>query len=345
MERLWFAGGLMAFAGCGLMTGDVPSGPLGPSTGAPSTGAGGDPIAVDNPCCVDLPEPPFQGPSWFTFGAPGPAPACPDASTEGLTGYHEMKVEPHTCGACDCSPAACTLPGGVHTNAAKCPGDGSFAVPFGPDPAAWTGACSDEGALPAGLQCNGALCVESVTIPALEVAPCAAVAAPADPPPDPTWGRMARQCVIDLPSSTACDEEQACLPAMPSGLSLCLHAPGDHPVCPAAYPDRAVFYRSVTDERGCEACACSAPSGAQCLAIFEMFVDASCNAPAGTVVVTDQLAACVDVVTGTALGSAEATMVTDLAGSCAPSGGAPFGAVLPADPFTLCCQANPEPPG
>lgn len=319
-----------------------------PTIGIPGTdGDLFDAEADDAPaCCVPGPTPPFEGPSWFLFGDPATLGPCPAPAIEGLVGYHEMKIEPHTCPACSCSSATCTFPEGVHTNAAKCAdADGSLAVPYGPGPAFWAGNCTDAGALPANLQCGGVPCAQSVTVPAAGVSPCEPTSDPAAPFPEPSWARMARECVLGAPSGESCDPGQACVPEPPGGLTLCVYAQGDPPDCPPDYPERTVFYRGIDDERGCGACECSAPSGAQCTALFEMYSDAACGTLAGAVVVTDQAPACVDVVTGTALLSAEASMLVDKPGSCAPSGGAPFGALQPSDPLTLCCQSFPDPPG
>ena len=327
------------------------------STGGPSTttsaGTGGelfdDAVGQQPACCVKDKTDPFEGLSWFKIVTdPGALGSCPTPTTEGVTAYAEMKpIEPHTCGACSCSPAACTLPEGIHTNAAACPGDGSIAVPLGPDPAAgWEGACSEEGALPAGLQCGGEPCAQSVSIPTVPLASCKPESAPAAPFPDPTWGRMALQCKIEPLSGEGCEPEHVCAPGPPpEGFALCLYLKGEHPACPADYPDHMVFYTGVQDNRGCEACECSAPEGGECMALVSVFSDSACGALAGAVVVTNQDASCFDVVPGMALASMEASMVTDVPGSCAHSGGAPFGGVVPAEPLTLCCQGQPEPPG
>jgi len=298
-------------------------------------------------CCVKDKTAPFEGPSWFVITGDGSPGTCPESTIDGLKGHAEMKpIAPHTCGACSCSPAACTLPEGIHTNAAKCPGDGSIAVPFGPDPAGgWEGACSEEGALPANLQCNGEPCAQSLSIPVLPVAPCSPETVLSEPFPDPEWARWALQCKIGPLSGEGCSADYVCAPSPPEGLSLCLYVEGEVTTCPAEYPAQMVFYRGVEDERDCTPCQCSAQQGAQCLAIVSTFSDGVCGMLAGAVVVSDQDASCFDVIPGTALGSAQASMVTDVPGSCAPSGGAPFGELVPADPLTLCCQGIEEPPG
>ena len=356
MERLWFltVGGAVALAGCGSEIGPTPSFYVGEG------GTGGTPTTcVDGalfdgecssapPCCVKGLTDPFEGLSWVKTAAPGAIGSCPEPTTEGFKAYAEMKpIGPHTCGACSCSPAACTLPEGIHTNAAPCAdADGSIAVPFGPDPAAgWEGACSEDGALPANLQCGGVPCAQSVSVPTVPVAPCHPESGPAEPFPDPAWGRMALQCKIEPLPGEGCESNHVCAPPPPEGFALCLHVKGEHPTCPAEYPARMVFYLGVKDERGCEDCQCSPQQGAECMAIVSAFSDPVCGSFAGGVVVTDQDDSCFDVDPGTALGSMEASMVVDVPGSCAQSGGAPFGGVLPADPLTLCCQGTPEPPG
>lgn len=324
-------------------TGGTPTTIAGTGGGQLLDGEGG----AQPDCCVKGKTDPFEGLSWFKIAAPGALGSCPEPTTEGLKAYAEMKpIEPHTCGACSCAPAACTLPEGIHTNAAPCPGDGAIAVPFGPDPATgWEGVCSEEGALPADLQCGGELCAQSVSVPALPVPTCKPESAPAEPFPDPAWARAALQCKIEPLSGEGCASGYVCAPLPPEGFALCLYAQGEHPTCPAEYPAHMVFYTGVKDGRGCETCECSSQEGAECMAIFQAFSDAACGSFAGGVVVTDQDASCFDVIPGTALASAEASMVVDVPGSCTSSGGAPFGGVVPDNPLTLCCQGTPEPPG
>lgn len=337
MARFGLVTVALLLAGCHART--ATSGPQNDIHDTSAGGAGGE------SCCIQGPAAPFEGPSWFAITGDGSPGTCPATTIEGFEAHAEMApLDPHVCGACSCSPAACTLPEDIHTNAAKCSGaEGSIAVPFGPDPV-WEGACSSEGALPAGLMCSGEPCTQSLTIPAVLVAPCMPVAAPSSPFPAPSWARFAVQCELEALSGAACAAGSVCAPSPPEGLSLCVYAKGDVATCPADYPARMLFYLGEDDQRGCGECQCSAQNGAQCMALVEAFSDSACATLAGAVVVTDLEGACVDVVSGTALGSIEASMVTDTPGACEHSGGAPFGTVTPAEPVTLCCQPN-EPPG
>ena len=361
MGRLRCLGGALVLAGCGVLgllgCGRVDAaGYLAHGDG----GTGGTPTVCAEqlfdgecnaapPCCVKRPTAPLEGPSWVKIVAePDALGSCPEPTTKGFMAYAEMKpIGPHTCGACSCSPAVCTLPEGIHTNAAPCAdADGSIAVPLGPDPAAgWEGACSEDGALPANLQCDGEPCAQSVSVPTVPVAPCHPESGPAEPFPDPAWGRMALQCKIDPLPGKGCESSDVCAPPPPEGFALCLHVKGEHPTCPAEYPAHMVFYLDVKDERGCEDCQCSPQQGAECMAFFQMYSDTACSAPAGAVVVSDQDDSCIDVIPGTALASFEASMLTGVPGSCAQSGGTPFGDVQPIEPLTLCCQGDAEAPG
>ncbi len=322
-------------------------------TGGASTtnGTGGEGPLFDGvggyqpSCCLQAPPAPFEGPSWFAISGDGSPASCPTLTTEGLKAVAEMKpLAPPTCGECLCSPAACTLPDGIHTNASNCPGNGSITVPFGPG-AGWEGVCTEEGGLPANLQCAGEPCAQSVSIPALPIAACNPKAAPSDPFPSPEWARMATECLVESPSEDDCGAGFLCVPSPPDGLSLCLYVAGEFPTCPLDYPAQMVFFAGVDDQRGCSPCACSPQRGAECMAIVSTFSDAACSTLAGAVVVSDQEAACFDLISGTALASAEASLVVDKPGSCTASGGAPFGGLSPIDPLTLCCKSDAEPPG
>ena len=292
-------------------------------------------VAADVPCCVDLA--PFLRVSLFTEDDT----PCPTGTDEGDTLYADfLEPDPHTC-SCSCSEPSCALPGGIHTNAAKCADlDGSAAFPFGPAGAGWDGVCSGENPIPAGLPCGGVPCAQSVTVPALLVSPCQA-----DPPviskAEATWGRTVRECTLDLPAD-GCAEGQVCPPAPPGGFDACLIGEGDLD-CPPGFA-RSRFYTGFEDDRGCTPCSCGDPDG-ECEAYVVTYSDAVCGMPAGSVMVSAQEAACFDVLSGTALGSVQAYFLGQSPGSCPTSGGEATGDVAPGGPVTLCCQSLLTPPG
>ena len=302
----------------------------GDAGGAPTTGEEEDlwttPPGDEGSCC---------GAADFALFTEGDA-ACPKGTTEGFTAHADLaQPDPHTCTECSCSPAACTLPEGILTFPATCAGaDGSIPLPFGPDPGSgWDGSCSQANAHPANQLCDGVLCIQSLLIPATTAAPCAA-STPVPSKPDWTWGRTVRQCRL---SQQGCDVGQVRVPSVvPDGFELCRWAKGDVACPPGYYSEPSVLYMGASDERDCEDCDCGAPQGAQCKTYLSVYEDSACSSPI-TQNMVSTATLCVDVTPGSALGSTDAWVVTDVPGSCTPSGGDPVGDLEPADPVTLCC--------
>jgi hypothetical protein len=298
--------------------------------------------------CVTGVVTPFEGLSMYQFGTPDTLGPCPDwAKTPGFEGVADMQVDPYACPACECSPAACVLPSeGMFASDAKCGGDGAVSTPFGPEGGGWEGTCNESNAIPAGLSCGEVACVQSLSVPAMVVEDCKPFAVGDAPPPQPPiWGKAVRECLIGTLPSEGCAIGEVCPPDVPPGFQLCMFMKGDDPAftCPAAYSHREVFYAGADDQRECEACTCGAPEEPQCTALVEAFSDAACGTPAGSVMVSADEAACVDILSGSALGSVEAWMVIDKPGSCAASGGTPAGGIEPAGPVTFCCREDPYP--
>ena len=148
-----------------------------------------------------------------------------------------------------------------------------------------------------------------------------------------------RQCKL---TPKGCGAGQVCVPsAVPDGFDLCRHVSGDKGCPPGYYSEPSVLYLGVDDARGCEACECGAPEGAQCEAYVSVYKDGACGSPVVQTTVSI-VPLCLDITPGSALASADASMITDVSGSCASSGGEPTGDLQPADPVTICC---PDVPG
>jgi hypothetical protein len=190
-------------------------------------------------------------------------------------------------------------------------------------------------------------CVESVTSEGTHVEPCSPQAQGDEVKPPPSWGLVAQQCIVEPVPRLDCDTGQACAPSLSEGFRLCLYMKGDRPEvpCPAPdYPERFVVYAApVQDTRGCSPCTCGEPEGADCAAYVSIFTDSACGAPVGAATPTLDDPACVDIPSGSALGSKSASLVVDKPGTCAPSGGEFVGDVTPVGPMTLCC--TPEAKG
>lgn len=323
--------GLLALVVCGC-TEQIYVFPFEAMGGAPAMGDGDDLLDLDDDgsCCA---------PDDLALFTEGDAP-CPKGTVEGFTAHAGfIAPEPHTCTECSCSPAACALPDGMLAFPAKCPGDGSTPLPFGPAPGSgWDGSCDQANAHPANELCDGALCVQSLSIPATTVTPCTP-STPTPSKPDWSWGRSVRQCRL-LPQG--CDAGQVCAPAVvPDAFDLCRYVAGDTG-CPKGYfTERSVLYLGAGDDRGCEACDCAPAQGAQCEAYVSVYKDGACSSPVVQIMVST-MSLCVDVTSGSALGSTGALLVTDVPGTCTPSGGEPVGHVEPAQPVTLCCPETPK---
>ena len=122
-------------------------------------------------------------------------------------------------------------------------------------------------------------------------------------------------------------------PASPFGTSSCVMQPGAATACPAGYATGPqVFYAGMADQRGCSACTCGAPAGAECTIgapAISNCIGGSLNAPNACVAFTGpepvELAP-------------TANMTLAAAGACTPSGGGPSGVASGTGATSFCCS-------
>ncbi|MBK8255734.1 MAG: hypothetical protein IPK82_24090 [Polyangiaceae bacterium] len=321
--------------------------------GAPTTNtnnggeAGSAPAVCDGTCVLPAPIG-FFGPTLIATGTPESVSTCPAwTSGVGFQGFADLSIAPHTCPTCTCGPAACVLPETMHASAAKCANaESAITTPFDAAPG-WEGTCTQDNAIAANLNCNGAPCVQSLTIAAPTIEPCKAEEKGAATLPQATWGTVARECLIAPLGGEGCATwGQICAPEPPAGFALCVYREGEDPAfaCPMDYPHRRVVFAGTADGRDCSPCECGDPSGAECAAIVSAFTDGACGSFLGGITLTTEIeTGCFDIPPGSPLGSKEAYLSLDNPGTCAPSGGVPFGEVTPAGPVTLCCQTEDLP--
>ncbi|MGK3991654.1 hypothetical protein [Sorangium sp. So ce1024] len=301
----------------------------------------------------------WSEPALLWIGPPDQAPDCPAAAPsigyEGHAGF--TAAPPRACPACLCDPpdASCELPAAWRAHASfPCgvPGaaETSFAAPEG-----WDGACTATNAVAAGQVCDGALCAQSLEIPAPRVLPgsCTARSAeapegPGEPAPGGSFALLARACTGTVLASCS-DPGATCAPAPPAGdgappegFLTCIHHEGEQD-CPATYPDRHVFHAGVEDTRGCAPCGCGEPSGGTCSVLASAFSDGACSDFVVGVVVSSDAPLCSGIVPGTALGSRSASVIRFEPGACEPTGGEPTGDVALLDAATFCCRPAPAP--
>lgn len=283
----------------------------------------------------------WKGPALLWFGKPEEAPPCPSYAAQKVAEGHRDLDAPAQCDPCTCGAptGSCSLPTQmIGVNAPLCPGDGGGVTAKHFDaPEGWDGKCTTANALPAG---NG---VQSLSIAPLKMEEsCAPVGEGGGKPqerqpPQARWGTYAEACFGQ--GYPPCDDGRfrMPMPALPDGFRGCLYHPG-YTTCPAEYPDREIFFRSIDDTRTCNACACEA-TGGMCTARISVFNDDDCRSLQTSNVVSSEPGFCVNIMPpGVALGSKMATDMTYTPGNCKLVAGDAAGHAEPAEPMTFCCQ-------
>lgn len=322
---------------------------IGPSGGGGAGGAG-------NTCagqCVPLGpyEAGWTEPALLWMGDPAKAPDCPERAPVGeVAGF----ADPHLtnlCGKCACDPPSggCTIPTTwtAHTTATCSAAPGSVATSFNAF-AGWDGSCTPVNAIPAGQQCNGSACVQSLSIDPLTIleGACAPHVEPVLVPASGSepWGTVARVCRGHAPGECG-DPSELCTPMAcladaaqtVEPFALCLSHEGDV-ACSGAYSVRHVVYKSLVDNRTCSPCACEAPAGSTCKALVSTYSDGSCTLLVGSNTIDATGPQCFGIAPlGSALGSKSADEPVYAPGACQASGGATIGDVIPTDARTFCC--------
>jgi hypothetical protein len=305
-----------AFASCS--TSPCDSNPNGPSCLGTCTGQ----------CAPDAP-----GLAWFMvylWSAPDgtPPPDCPGATSGGggLLGYLDTPPDVTSCSpSCECSPSsgACFQPSTVAANGVSCPPSGSGATFTLPD--AWSGACATNSAAPSARSV-------SVAQPGLSTSDNGVFGCQPSQTTKPTFAggktRAMRCTTLNLHPEGECPlaTHNLCAWANVDGFSVCLLNQGDI-ACPSAWPVKHLYF---DDEQACQ-CNCGPATGDSCSTTVTLFEDGACTNPIGAASVSsDQPAACVDVATGSKLGSVSAAPPTYHAGMCAPQ-------TTKSPVTTLCC--------
>jgi len=220
-------------------------------------------------------------------------------------------------------------------------------------PADWDGTCNNDKALPAGKLCGPeGLCVKSITIdpPKLEQidTSCTPFVNKNDLPPPklhkgdahPSVGRV---CIDKRPQANlptcGVDDKDLCV-SIPGPGPACIAREGDNS-CPAAWPERHIFYKDIKDNRTCSECSCGPVEGASCKRKYTLYKDNACAAEFGNWTSEDSdLPQCLWLVDGMGIGAKTLETVEHTLGACAPSGGEVIGEVERKDPFTVCCATT-----
>ncbi|MDC0740851.1 hypothetical protein [Polyangium mundeleinium] len=260
-----------------------------------------------------------------------------------------LDAPPAACDPCTCpaSEGTCTkLPETLEVRAGTCAEDGAPALPFG-GPVGWDGSCTSTNALPAGADCGGEPCAQSVyasPLPGPTSEACPSITKPATVTKTTDWLWMGLACEAKECEGTCKKATHRCMYDLPYPFLQCVALRGIHDKCPGNYDryDPIYLYGEVpVDTRGCTACECGgSPVGSACLGNLRFYSDAACEAGADTVDVASFGDQCTNVYPpGRALGSKAITDLAYLPGICLATGGEPTGAVSedPTDVVTFCC--------
>ena len=163
--------------------------------------------------------------------------------------------------------------------------------------------------------------------------------------PELRWKRLGWACGGGALGG-GCGDGRVCAPRPQRGFrpGQCISRPGDNE-CPAgSYSEKHVYYERATDDRGCEACSCSAPKGGTCSATVELYSDLPatiCNNKVASI----PAGRCVDLKSNPTLAGRRAIIGATTNGTCQPQGGAPRGSATEVAPMTFCCVPPPQLPG
>ena len=277
-------------------------------------------------------------------GREGEAPACPKQAPKAIFNGYAGLTAPPTCPPCRCSAPSCVWPAVSGTAGDACGGAIVGAVD---PPTSWDGTCLAGPPLGPGT-------FSAIHIGAAETGGCELVE---DPAPIPhvaeaapaQWAVAARACAAVEDADSACAGADCVrgIGNIPADFRICIRYPegteeSEAQACPAAYPERHVFFAGLTDTRACTACSCAAPEDAVCIASVSAFQDAACsgapmpvfqNVPVGV-----NAPVCVDTSMPLALGSISAVWLADEPGSCVVAGGEAIGEARPTDSSVFCCE-------
>jgi hypothetical protein len=322
-----------------------------PDFAAPCDSLGAAPDAGAARCsgqCEEASVDGWSSPVLLWIGTPGQAPACPpEAPATDYEGFADPLEAPPACSACACSaPTGKCAPPVALTAAsmAACPATAGDLGTRGFDaPPGWDGACTSANAIPAGEQCAGGLCTQSLTIAPLALTESRCTPILPVPPLDPVtpytgaWSTAARSCFDPAPG-TCRTPGAVCAPGVAPGLARCIHQSGDV-ACPSGWPERHLFFGDAEDSRGCSPCGCGLPTGSLCTGLLSVYTDGSCTSLLTSVSVASSAPSCVVFQpAGEAVGSKALTLVDYQPGVCLATGGEPVGSVTPTDATTFCCQ-------
>ncbi|MDI1478591.1 hypothetical protein [Polyangium sp. y55x31] len=203
-------------------------------------------------------------------------------------------------------------------------------------------------ALPAGADCGGEPCAQSVVVSPLPgpttEEPCQLVKAAPDFTTKTEWKTAVLGCTANLDDDSCGSREKSCVADPGPEYLHCVHRGGEFTLedCPLNY--RYAWYvgypKDVADDRACEACACGPVVGSGCVGSVRLYNDAACASEFEKGGLASGYEKCINIVApGRALGAKAITDLAYVPGECLSSGGTPTGAATrnAIGAVTFCC--------
>jgi len=288
----------------------------------------------------------------------GPAPKegdpplqCPgDTSSEKFRLYSDLVAPPAECEPCECGPSSgtCTdLPASIEVRAGVCGEAGAMSVPFD-GPAGWDGSCTSTNALPAGADCGGEPCAQSILISALPGPTTEEPCSPVEPVPDfatkTEWKTAVLGCSANVDDDSCRSRDESCVADPGPEYLHCVFRAGEYTLeeCPRnyRYAKYVGYPKDAVDDRGCEACACGPPEGSGCLASLRLYSNPGCSAQFEQSSISSNGEKCTDIhPPGRAIAAKSIEDMAYMPGECASTGGTPTGAAFRdvTGAVTFCC--------
>jgi hypothetical protein len=281
-------------------------------------------------------------------------PGCPtEYATENFLGNKNLQAPPATCSTCACAAPTgqtCVAPTTITIDDAACGANNTCFAEMALGPA--NGSCFLDFFLAADTFCGpGGNCTAggggttncnvSVSVPAASVTGGMCAASGGTPDIQPlTWSNLGRACGDPVTTGLGCNVNQICLPKPPAPFEggICIRQDGDVPTCPANFANKHVFFGGATDNRGCGACSCAAPSGGSCEVTVQVHSNNACTSQVANLV-TSAAGDCEAIVPANPeIRGRRSTVTKPPSGStCNPAGGQATGMAVPTGPVTFCC--------
>ncbi|MDC3987313.1 hypothetical protein [Polyangium jinanense] len=261
-----------------------------------------------------------------------------------------LEAPPATCECtCPASEGSCTkLPETIEVRAGTCAENGAPALPFG-GPVGWDGSCTSTNALPAGADCGGEPCAQSVyasPLPGPTSETCPSITKPATLTKTTEWLWTGLACEAKEREGTCDPATWRCMYDLPYPWLQCVALRGKHDKCPGNYDQFKpihLYGEQPVDTRGCTACECGGnPVGSACVASLRLYDDAACSSEFSNAPISSVIDQCTNVsLPGRALGGKAITDLAYVPGLCLATGGEPTGTASEdlTDAVTFCCYA------